>query len=113
MLKTLLRTLVILAVAIAIGWGSVLIIDHGTGTASRGGFQIAGRTGPGDFQGGDAPQPGSREGGEGGERGGFGLLGGLIGMAGRVVLFAVVTLIVVGIGRMLAKRSGPAEEAEV
>ena len=112
MLKTLLRTLVILAVAIAIGWGSVLIIDHGTGTASRGGFQIAGRTGPGDFQGGDAPQPGSREGGEGGERGGFGLLGGLIGMAGRVVLFAVVTLIVVGIGSMLPKKREPKTQEE-
>ena len=109
MLKTLLRTVVILAVAIAVGWGSVLIIDHGSGTASRGGFQLAGRAGPGDG-------PGLRSGdggGEGGERGGFGLLGGLIGVVGHVVLFAVVTVIVVGIGNMLPKKSEPAEEAEV
>lgn len=110
MIKAITRTLFILVLAIAIGLGTYWIIQNLSQSAlAVGEFRDGGRR-PGNDQG---LQPGAnfpqgfREGGEEGfrGRGAFGLIVGFVSMAGHILLFAVMTLIVVGIGRLIPKKT--------
>ncbi len=86
MLKTIVRFLVILLVAVALGVGIYYLIQP-SGTASLnnfGGFR--------DFGG----ERGFRE-------GGFSLIGGLAGIMGNLILVAIITFIIVAVQKLFSR----------
>jgi hypothetical protein len=103
MLKVIGRTLIILLVAVAIGWGSSLLIQNSSQTFTRSGEHPDIGNEEGFAPGGNFP-PGADEGTQdgSGERG-----GGFNGILGHLALFAVITVILVGITKLFAKKSPP------
>jgi hypothetical protein len=92
MFKSILLFLLILAVAIAVGFGIFHLIQPSGGIAFRSsgiGFTFR------DF------------GGDRGFDGGFSLIGGLFGITGNLILVAIVTFIVVSVRNIFARQPEP------
>ena len=107
MIKTIVRILILLLIAIALGWGTYLLIQHLPQTSATRQFDGERPTiGNGAPQG-NPPQGfrGDRErDGEGGS-----IIPGLIGIFKNVILFAVGTLIVVALSKVIPKKAAQAE----
>lgn len=110
MLKVIGRTLIILLVAIAIGWASIPIMNSLPQSTQRGEFRDGG--GPGFAPAGNLPPRGFGGEGEFRERGGFGPLGSLLSIGGHVILFAAMTLVVVLIGKLIPKKRAEGEKSD-
>jgi len=110
MLKWVFRTVIFLVVCVAVGAGVFYVVQHSGLAVGGPDFRGGGDFGPRDGQQfGNGQFPGSqpRDFGGGREgRGSFGIIGGLMGIFGRLVLFTVVTVIVVVITKLIPKQSG-------
>jgi len=111
MLKAIGRTLIILLIAFAIGWGSSLLIQNTPQRFTRGGFGDGGRPNFANQQG-FPPRGDFNEGfrgDDGGFRGraGFGLSAGFAGILGHLFLFVIVTLLVVLVGKLFSRKPVP------
>ena len=99
MFKLIGRLLVILLIACAIAGIFYLIAQNGSSTSSLSRFSFEGeRNGFGG------------DGGFGG-RGGFSFIGGLFGITGHLILVAIVTFFIAGIGKLFSNK--PAKTAMI
>ncbi len=103
MIKTILRTLIILLIAAALGWGTWLLIQRSPQASAAGGF---GGERPAFSDDARPNPPAGFRGAEGGFEGreGFGAIGNLVSVLTHLILFAVATFLVVVLGKILPKK---------
>lgn len=109
MIKTIVRTLILLLIAVALGWGTYLLIQHLPQASATRQFNGERPTiGNGAPQG-NPPQGfrGDRE--RDGEGEGVSIIPSLIGIFKNVILFAVGTLIIVVLSKLIPKKAAQAE----
>ena len=92
MFKTILRFLIITLIALALGIGIYYLVQPSGAATLRSGFGGLSR----DLGG----ERGFRE-------GGFNLIGGLFGIAGNLMLVAIITVIVVSMQKMFSRKPVP------
>ena len=94
MLKSMIRFLLILLIALALGVGFYYLVQPAGQTALRSGIVNIGNV-SGDF------------GGEHGfHEGGFSLVGGLFGITGNLIWIAMVTMFVVAVQKIFSRKPG-------
>ena len=105
MIKSIVRTLILLLIAVALGWGTYLLIQRSPQASAAGGFggerPVFGDGAPR----GNPPQGFRGDDGGGFEgRGGFGAIAGIFSIAGHLVLFAATTFLIVIFGKLIPKK---------
>ena len=106
MIKTIVRTLILLVISVALGWGTYLLIQQSPQASATRQFNGERPTFENGTTLGNPPQGfrGDRDEGEG-----FGIVPSLIGIFKNIVLFAVGTLVVVALSKLIPKKAAQAE----
>ncbi len=107
-MKTFFRTLIVLLITAALGWGAYLLIQSSPQTFAASGFDGERPTFSEDSTRPTRPEGFGEEGGEFEGREGL-EAGGIVSVLGHLVLFAVVTFLFAIFTKLLPKKTKPIE----